>query len=74
MPDRFYFYLGSSLAERSAKIYEKCSTLSIFSRLGPFSQVFVQVKELIISEMHEIIKRLHVVACPMLFFSGGLKI
>ena len=46
-----------------------CTTvpLSIFRRLGPFSQVFARVKEWNILKQFEIIRVSHLVACPMFF-------
>ena len=38
---------------------------SIFSRLVPFPQVFGQVKEWLMLDLHEMIRLLHVVACPV---------
>ena len=38
---------------------------SIFSRLDSFPQVFGQVKEWLMLDLHEIIRVPHVVACPM---------
>ena len=73
-PIGFIFLCNLGWQDLCAKTYEKCSTLSIFNCFRPFSQVFVEVKECIISEMLEMIKVLHVVVCPMLFFSGGLMI
>ena len=40
---------------------------SVFSPLGPFSQVFGKVKEWLILELHEMIRVLHTVVCPMGF-------
>ena len=40
---------------------------SVFSALGHFSQVFGKVKEWLILELHEMIRVLHAVACPMGF-------
>ena len=52
----------------SAQTYGKCPILSIFSRLGPFPQIFGQVKEWLILELCEMIKvPTHIVACPMVF-------
>ena len=51
----------------SAQTYGKCSMLSIFSCLGSFLQIFGQVKEWLISELCEMIKVTHIVACPMDF-------
>ena len=40
---------------------------SLFGRLGPFPQVFGQVKEYLMIELHKIIRFSHVVACPIVF-------
>ena len=42
-------------------------SFSAFSRLGTFSQVFGQVKELLTLELHKIIKVLHKVVCSIVF-------
>ena len=42
--DCFNFFLGSRLAGKSVKSYKKWSFFSIFSPLGPFPQVFGQIK------------------------------
>ena len=63
----FYFALWSRSAGRSAKTYEQRSFLGIFSRLCPFSQVFLQVKEWLMLELHDMIKASHVVTFPVLF-------
>ena len=39
----------------------------IFCRFGPFHQVFGQVKELLMFELHEIKKMLNVAACSVVF-------
>ena len=41
--------------------------LIIFSQLDSFLRIFGKVKELLILELHEMIKALHPVACPMNF-------
>ena len=41
--------------------------LVFFSSLGPFSQVFGQVKESLILELHEMVRMSHAVACAMDF-------
>ena len=65
MSDRFYFALGLRSAGKSAQTYKKLSSFSFFSRLGPFPQVFGQVKEWVILELNEMIKVLPAVACSM---------
>ena len=44
VPNSFYFVWWSRMAGSSAQTYEKWSLFSLFSRLGPFDQVFGQVK------------------------------
>ena len=66
MPDCFYFALCSRLAGRSAT-YEKGSFSGIFSSLGLFSQVFMQVRDWLILELHEMIRVPHIVTFPILF-------
>ena len=39
----------------------------VFSRLGLFPQVFLQLKEWFILELHEMIRVPHLVACPIIF-------
>ena len=63
----FYFALRSRSPWTSAQTYEKCSELSIFSRLSPFLRLFGIVKEWIITELHEMLRISHVVACPIDF-------
>lgn len=41
--------------------------LIIFRQLGSFLRIFGKAKELLILELHEVIKVLHAVACPMNF-------
>ena len=64
--DCFYFALCSRLAGRSAT-YEKGSFSGIFSSLGLFSQVFMQVRDWLILELHEMIRVPHIVTFPILF-------
>ena len=63
----FFWALWVGLAGRSVQSYEKWSFFSAFSRLGQFPEVFGQVKEFLILELGEIIRVLHLVACPMDF-------
>ena len=39
-----------------------------FSRLDPFPQVFRQVKECLIPQLHKMIRELHEVRFPIVFF------
>ena len=41
---------------------------SVFSRLDHFPQVFRQVKECIVLQLHEMVRVLHMVACANVFF------
>ena len=63
------------LARRSVQNYEHSSFFGVFSRLCHFPQVFGQVKEWLILELHEMIKVPDPVACPMDFnllcYRGG---
>ena len=63
----FLFCFVIDVGRRSAKTYEKSSVLSIFGSLGPFPQVFWQVKECLILKMDEMIRMWYVIACPMVF-------
>ena len=49
------------------KVLMNYHTLVFFNRLGPFPHVLGQVKEWLISQLHEIIRAPHVRACPMDF-------
>ena len=42
--------------------------MSIFRRLGPFPQVFGQVKEWLTLKLYNIIRVSHIVAWPFVFF------
>ena len=55
------------MARRSVQNYENSSLFGVFSRLGHFFQVFWQVKEWLILELHEMIKVPHAVSFPMNF-------
>ena len=67
LPNFFYFALWSWLAGKSSQTFEKCSILSIFRHLGPLPQVFGQVKEWLVIELHEVIGVPHVVLCAVDF-------
>ena len=62
----FYFILWTRLTGMSVQSYEKRPFLSVFSRLGLFPQVFGQVNEWPISKLHEMIRVLHLFACPII--------
>ena len=49
------------------KVIKNDNYLHILISFGLFSQVFGQVNEWPISKLHEIIRVLHLVACPILF-------
>ena len=63
----FYEFALCRSAVWSAKTYGKWSFSGIFSRLIPFPQVFGQVKEWIMIELHQIIRLPHIVAFPIVF-------
>ena len=46
---------------------EEYTNFSAFSRLGLLPQVFMQVKEHLTLQLHEMIRMLHEVACPIVF-------
>ena len=45
----------------------KRSFFSTFSRVDPFPQVFRQVKDILMLQLHEMIKAPHVAVCPIVF-------
>ena len=49
------------------KVMKNDHFFSIFSRFGLFPQVFSQVNELPILELHETVRVQHLVACPIVF-------
>ena len=55
------------MAGRSAQSYKKCSIFNIFIRLGPFPEVFGQVKWWPILKLHEMMRVLHAVAFQIVF-------
>ena len=63
----FLFCQWTRSAGRSAKTYEKCLILSIFSRLGPFPHVFEKVKGCIVLKMNEIVRIWHLIVYPTVF-------
>ena len=62
--DFFILFYEPILLEDCSKLW-KWSFFGVFSRLGPFLQVFGQVKEWLILKLDEMIRIPHVVACPM---------
>ena len=67
MRNCFYFVLCSTLARRSAQTYEKRSVFSVFSGLRPFHQVFGQVKQWRMLELHKTINVSRAVFVPSFF-------
>ena len=63
----FFFILCARFVGRSVQSYEKKSFFRVFSRLGPFPQVFRQVKEWLILELHEMIRVSLAVASLIVF-------
>ena len=63
----FYFVLRAKLAGRSVQSLEKWSVFSLFNRLGPFPQVFRQVKECLTLELHKPIRVSPLPAFPIAF-------
>ena len=53
-------------SEECSKLW-KWSFFSVFNRLGPFPQVFRQVKEWLILELHKTIRVPHIVVCSIVF-------
>ena len=62
-----HFPFSKIPARGSSQIYKRRSFTGIFSRLGPFPQVFRHAKEWLILERNEMIRVSHVVLCPFLF-------
>ena len=67
VPNCFYFVWWPRLAERSAQTYEKWSIFSIFRRFGHFPHGFGQVNKCPILKLHEMIRVLRAIACPVVF-------
>ena len=63
----FYFGFWQRLPARSVQTYKKRIFFSVFSCLHHFANVFRQVKECLILQLHEIIKVIHEVACLIVF-------
>ena len=63
MPNRFSFVLCATLAGRSVQSCEKRLFFSVFNHLGPFTQLFQQLKECLVLEFHEMIRVPHAVVC-----------
>ena len=65
-----FFFLWTRLARRSVSVqsYENWSFFCVFSRFCPFLQVFGQINDWSILEVHEVIRVLHMVACANDFF------
>ena len=67
VPSCFYLVLWSTMAGRSVQTYEKWSFFSAFSRFGPFRQIFGQVKERLMLELHKIIRMSLAISCQLFF-------
>ena len=67
VPNCFLFVLWAMLVGRSLQNYEKYSFFSAFSGLGPFPQALWEVKECLVLQLHEVIRVLHVILCPIVF-------
>ena len=50
------------------KLMKNVNFFCIFSRLVPFPQLFRQLKEWLMLELHNIIRMSHVVVCPIIFY------
>ena len=68
-----FFCFKSEFVRGSVQSYEKWSFCSVFSRLGNFPQVFRQVKEWRLLELHEVIRVHHIVAFPIVFLLFCLR-
>ena len=67
VPNCFYFvFLTKVVREECSKLWKKIF-YSVFSRLDPFPQVFRQVKKCLVLQLHEIVRVVHEVACPIVF-------
>ena len=64
MPNCFYFVLWPGLVGKSVQLMKNDHFLNIFISFGRFPQVFGQVNECLILELHVMIRVLHVVVCP----------
>ena len=70
----FSFVWWLILAGRSAQTYEKWSIFYIFISFGLFPQVFGQVNKWLISELHELIRVVQLVAFTIVFFCFMIEI
>ena len=67
VPNFFYFaFLTKVTREERLNLWKKIF-YSAFSRLGPFPQVFTQFKECLGLQLHEIVRVVHEVVCPIVF-------
>ena len=65
-PIVFVLFFDHGCQERVFKVMQKDFS-GVFSRFDPFPQVFRQVKECLISQLHEMVRVLDEVACPFVF-------
>ena len=63
----FIFFYGCDWPGKMFKVMKNDNFLNIFISFGLFFQVFGQVNEWPISKLHEVIRALHVTACPVVF-------
>ena len=64
---RIVFFLWSGLVERKVQSYKKWLFFNTFISLGLFPQVFGQVNGWPILKLHEVIRVVDLVACPIIF-------
>ena len=67
-PIVFILFDNPDSQESVLKVMKNDHFFSIFSHLGSFPQVFGEVKEWLMLELHKIIRVSHEVACPIVFF------
>ena len=66
-PFIFIWFYGRHLQGGELKLMKRYHIFSIFSRFCPFAQVFGKVNDWSISEVHEKIRVLYMVACTIFF-------
>ena len=69
----FYFVLWSRLGGRNVQSYENSQFFRIFSSLDPFPQVFGQIKECFILELHEMPRVPHVILFQLALWSMSAR-
>ena len=68
MPNCLSFVFLTKVArEECSKLWKK-NFHSVFSRLDTFPQVFMQVKECLVLQLHEMVRVVYEVACPIVFY------